>query len=193
MNQDGEKLYSYSYLFVVTLAFSALATELFLLYLFVRGNLWVPVELILVGIAICTLFSALGQRLSKVNDIGRWIFFVSTVSSAVYYLTFVHSRIGGYLAWIFIYIFLSAYLGWFAFWELLGYVWTSATEMKISKKPIIIVGTISIIGILVIYLVSAYLIEIVSFLDTHPWAMTLIGVLMTLLGGIIIGRRTKKS
>ena len=77
--------------------------------------------------------------------------------------------------------------------EFLERGWKYIIKMKISKKTVIVIATMSIIGVLVIYSVSVYSTTIVSFLDSHPWAMTLVATLITLLGGIFIGRRTKKD
>ena len=194
MNENREKLYSYSYLLVVSLIFSALATEIFLLYLFTRENSWTEYELVLVGILSCTFFSALGQKLSKVNDIGRWIFVVSACSSTSYYYIFaapmsITRSLWQIPTWG---VFFSSVLG-YGFWLAINIGWEYLSERKIGKKFVAVILGSAILCILVIVSISVYSTEIISFFDSHPWFMTLIGVLITLFGGIAIGRRTKKS
>lgn len=188
MNVDPEKGYSYSYLFAVTLVFSSLATEVFILYLSFRGSVWATLDII-VGLILVLLFSALGQKISKVKELGGWIFGVSTVSSGVYYNLFALSTIPHLLPTVAIFP-LLAWMGYVA-WDMLGSGWEYIGKMKVSKKPVILVAAIAI-GILATFFVSIYSIEIMSFLDSHPWIMTLIGVLIG-IGGIIFGRRTKKG
>jgi len=194
MSANKEKVYSYSYLFVVTLFFSALASGIFLFYLLARESPWIPYEPGIVGIASCISFSGLGQRLSKVNEIGRWILFVSGLNVILGYEIFVAPTIittrwddilvDGMMLFLF---------GWYLLWESLNYSWAYLCRRKINKKLLAVIIGSSFLASLAIFLVSAYYTAIVSFFDTHPWAMTLIGVLITLAGGIIIGRRTKKS
>jgi len=194
MSANKEEVYSYSYLFVVTLFFSALASGIFLFYLLVRESFWIPYEPVIVGIALCILFSGLGQRLSKVNEIGRWILFVSSLTSILDYEIFVAptiinlrwSNIIGYSIGFFIFV-------WYVLGESLNRSWAYLCQRKINKKLLAVIIGGSLLASLAIFLVSAYYTTIVSFFDSHPWAMTLIGVLITLVGGIIIGRRTKKS
>ena len=196
MNANREKLYGYSYLFALTLVFSALATESTLMYSLIRGSSAFSYEPLIVGIVLCTLFSALGQMLSKTKEIGRWIFFVSAVSSIVSYDIFVSWRVmDGFL--YFSSAVTSFMFGWFAYWEFLPYSWIYISKRRISKKHIVIIVTLGIPSILVTYYVFLYSPIVVSFFDSHPWAMTLVGILITsivsTLGGLLIGRRTKKS
>ena len=68
MNENREKLHSYAYLFVVTLVFSAFATEIFVFYLFVQESLQIPIHPLIVAIVSFPLFSVLAQKISKVNE-----------------------------------------------------------------------------------------------------------------------------
>lgn len=191
MNTNKETIYNYSYLFVVALVFSALATEIFLLYLFLRQIFPTVYEPSIVVIVLSIFFSALGQRLSKVNGIGKWIASISTASSGIYYFIFVSPKIENYLIVVSLYA-MVAFVVW-TFWDPLANVWTYISKTKVSKKPTIVMVTTGVVGIFALYLVFVYSTTIVSFFDRHPWAMTLIGVVLTLLGGIVIGRRTKSS
>ena len=192
MNENQEKIHSYSHLFVLTLVFSALATESFLLYSFLRESFWMPLEPSIVVAVMSIIFSGLGQRISKIDQVGMWILIVSVISSASYYEFFVAptplSNIG---INILFYGFLAFTFG-FGSWDALNDVWASLTRRKIIKKTAVLVFGTGLLVILAIFVASVYSTAIVSFFDSHPWTMTLIGVLATLLGGIFIGRRTKK-
>jgi len=192
MNAHQEKIHSYFYLFVVTLVFSALATESFLLYSFLRESFWMPLEPSIVVVVTSIIFSGLGQRISKINQAGMGILIVSTISSASYYEFFVAPtpliNIG---INILVYVFFASMFG-FGSWDVLNDVWADLTRRKIIKKTVVLVFGTGLLVILAIFFAFIYSTTIVSFFDSHPWAMTLIGVLATLLGGIFIGRRTKK-
>ena len=194
MNANREEIYSYSYLFGVTLVFSALASEIFLLYLLARGSILVIFEPLIVGIMLCILFSVLGGRLSKVNGIRKWISSVSAFSCTLYYGIFFVPTIltNSLIQYIGYGVPASLTIGYFS-WDFLDIGWEYMSQRKIARKTIAIAVGISILGILFVSFASVYSTELISFFDSHPWAMTLIGVLATLFGGILIGRRTKKS
>ena len=78
---SNRKVYTYSYLFVTGLLFSVLASEIFLLYLHMRDGYWILEEPYIVGIIGIISFSAIGQKVSKINSIGRYILFVSAICS----------------------------------------------------------------------------------------------------------------
>lgn len=198
MNANRERIYNYSYLFVVSLAFSVLGTEAFLLYLFVRKgpHEFTDFDVPIIGFTLWILFSALGQRLSKVNGIRKWILFISGFSSFSYYTVFVTPTIIYKLETLVGIIGIGVgffAMGWILIWEVLDNAWTFLNQRKISQKFVaVIFFGIGVSGV-VIFLVFVYSTTIMSFFDSHPWIMTLLGILATLLGGIFIGRRTKES
>ena len=193
MSINTEEIHSYSHLFVVTLVFSTLATESFLLYSFLRESSLMPYEPEIVYVTISMIFSGLGRRISKVNRGGAWIFGVSVLSSASYYELFVATTLlGDLIPRIFSYVFISFFFG-FAMWDILPDAWSDLTRRKIAKKNVVIIFGTGVLVILAIFLAFVYSTTIVSFFDSHPWAMTLIGIFVTLFGGILIGRRSKKS
>ena len=193
MNTNREKIYSYSYLFTVTSVFSLFATEIFLIYSLVRGSFLTFVELPVVGIILCTFFSVLGQKISKVNEIQIGIFYVSAISIVLHYeIFFAPTIITNKLIDVIWYGVLGVLGMGFIYWIFLNFCWKYLSQRKIAKKPIAVIFGSVIVAILAFFFVFIYSTEIMSFFDSHPWIMTLIGVLITLLGGIFIGRRTKK-
>lgn len=192
MNANREKIYNYSHLFVSTLVFSALATESFLLYSFLRESFWVPLEPSIVIAIMSVIFSGLGQRISKIDQVGIWILIVSAISSASYYEFFVAPTTLSLIGINILMYGLFTFVFGFGSWDALNVVWAGLTRRKIIRKTAVLVFGTGLLVILAIFVASVYSTAIISFFDTHPWAMTLIGVLATLLGGIFIGRRTKK-
>lgn len=193
MNQPAE-IHGYLHLFVVGLVFSFLANLVFIPYSFYRGDLLL--EPILVALVIGVVFSVLGQEISKIKKIGRWILIISTFSMFLNYRVFVIPRsLSNIQSEIVVYAYASMFLG-FVGWSLSSHILSKVIQKTLTGKRLgLAIGCITLFVLFVIY-VTMNLPELMHFFDTHPWAMTLIGVLVSSLislgGGILVGRRTKE-
>jgi hypothetical protein len=154
-----------------------------------------PFEPWMIGLVICTSFSILGERLSKINQIKRWIFLVSVCSTLLSYEIFLEPLfiISNQVTFLVGIPFVLSFTGWWMYWDGLILIRTFISQRRMNKRRIVVISSVCALSVLAIFLTYIRFAEIVFFFDTHPWAMTLIGVLATLLGGIFIGRRTKKS
>lgn len=180
-------------IFIALLVFSTIATEIFLGYLLVRGRSVIDVEAVLVGTVIWMFFSVVGEKLNKIRDTGRWIFLVSGVTSLTYYRFFYVQRIISILVLgeLFFYVVGAYMFGSFALWEFWIWSETYLRQRKMPKKSaLIIVGTFSGASVL-IYIVYSYQQAIMSFFDSHPWVVGLISIMVSIIVGVFIGRRTK--
>ena len=180
-------------IFVALLVFSAIATEIFLGYLLVRGRSIIDVEAVLVGTVIWMFFSVVGEKFTKIQDSGRWILLISGVTSITYYRFFYVQKIISILVLgeLFFYVIVAWMFGWVALWEL--WIW-SVTYLRQRKMPrksaLIIVGTFSVASVLTC-IVYSYQQTIMSFFDSHPWVVGLIGIVISIIVGVFVGRRTK--
>lgn len=93
MSVNQREIHRLPHLFVVTLLFSLLPNATFILYSLLRESVWEPYEHMIVAFALCACFSALGERLSKIKEIGTAIFIVSMVSASSNYLIFRSSYV----------------------------------------------------------------------------------------------------
>jgi len=195
MHSRGDKVYSYRYLLSVTWLFSALTNFIFLCYLLLEKRFFAPFEPLIIGVVICVFLSALGQRLSKISGIGKWIFGISTYSSIANYMFFVSNRKIDLFTIMFFFVFLFFLLP-FLFWmfllqPLMKYV--SLMKFSIKARAIILGSGLLIVFILVF--ASVFYQEMMSFLDAHSWVIPLVGVIVSILiafkGGISIGRQKR--
>jgi hypothetical protein len=190
MSASEEKGYGYLYLFEVTVLFSALATASFLSYVSLRGGS-LSYELFMVGVLLCVSFSALGERIGKINQIGKWIFFISAFSISLTHRLFFNPLAIATI-WIDIpyYAVIFLIFGSFALWSFLSYIWSYLCRKRMTKKPLAVIIASMISAILGSYFALTYTATIVSFFDTHPWAMTFIAILVTSVLAFIGGRRS---
>lgn len=199
MYSDDEKKYSYRYLLSIILLFSGLTNFSLLCYWFVQKSFFIPLEPLIVGIVICVSFSALGQRLSKIDGIGKWIFGISTYSSIANYMLFISSRTIDLLTILFIFVvlfFLLPFLFWTTFLQPLSKsILKYMSQVKFSTRARVTVLGGSLLVIFILVFASIFSQEIISFFDTHAWVMTLIGIVVSILvafiGGISIGRKKR--
>ena len=187
---DQKDIHSYHQLFTVTLLFPSLSTVTLITYTFVRGSLWEPFEPLAVAICLCVFLSALGQRLSKIKKIGAWIFYISGFCALSSYEVFASTRIVG--SSIFFSLMLAFVPSGYPVWGTLNELWEYLCRKEITRGRILVVGGSGVLAVLLVFSIVTYLVDILHFFDSHPWAMTLVGAVITLLGGILIGRKTKK-
>lgn len=193
MKVNQKRIHNYGHLFVVTLLFSGLASIIFVIFSLLRKSGWF--ESAIVATASCIFFSALGQRLSQIRQVGRGILFTSVVSIWLNYLVFVSptvvGRIPSFYLWFAIAFSSLALVG----WDYLGDLWEKLSQREITRRwALFIIGGGVPSVVLVIFIVTHFS-EILLFFDTHPWAMTLISVLVSFLlflGGMLVGRKTKE-
>lgn len=195
MNESKEAItrLSYATTFVGLLVFSTLATEVFLGYLLVRGYSLSDIEALLAGLVIWTSFSVLGQRFIKLRHSGKWILLISASASAAYYRFFNMQRILS-LEVVFDligYALVAAMFGSIAWWELINSVAKNLSKRKMPKRTVFIVLVTSSATFFCIWAGYSYQQTIMSFLDNHPWAVGLIGIIVSIAMGVFIGRRTK--
>jgi hypothetical protein len=186
-----EKVYGYLDLLGITCVFSGLANSILLFYWLVRKNFFFPYEPLIFGIVLCIIFSALGQRLSRISRVGKWIFGISTYSSIVNYMLFVSNTTID-LSFILLVGF-PLFLFALVVWIVLQPIGKSVSQMRFSMKAKAIVLGASSLLVFIIVFTSIFYQEIASFLDAHSWTMTLISVIASIivafLGGRSIGRK----
>ncbi len=175
-----------------TIIFSVLASQSFFTYLFLRGNSVSQIEAFAVGISLCLLFSAIGQRVSQVNHIGRGILVVALTSSYLNYAFFAENfAIDQIVAPLAAVVFFG-FIGSLATWDIMEEAWKRLTQKEINTKyvAIIFASSIGILGLILMIIFSA---PLVAFFDVHPWVVALITGALGLIGGVILRGRPKKG
>lgn len=179
--------------FVGILVFSTLATEVFLVYLSLRGRSITFWEAIPASVIIGIFFSGLGERITKIQNSSTWVIPISVFTNATYYRLFIDQRIISSLIFIELIgyaMFSFVYGGWFLS-VLLPIGKKYLKQREISRKVALkTVGSLLVI-LLFGYIAYSYQQTVISFFDSHPWIIGLIGIVVSTIVGVIVGRRTK--
>jgi hypothetical protein len=192
MTLQEVETYSYSHLLATIFVFAAFSNATSISYMLFRGADATYIETFAVCTVFVLFFSVLGQKISRINNIGSMILTVSVFSIVGNYVLFV-----SWATPTFPFLLLSEMVAGIVLiplgmmgWNLLGMKWITIKK-GISRKRVIsyTAGAVAIGLIVVVFAFNANIVT--GFFDTHPWVATLIGVVISLIGGIWIGQRQK--
>jgi hypothetical protein len=197
MNSSQEKPYGYSHLFAILFSFSALASGIFTTYLLFRADSLLFLESPLVAFVLLIAFSGMSEKISKVRNIGLWVFSISLVTMIISH-SIVDSSIvylGGdwqaYCLAIFAFTAIGFLFGPMA-WQMSEGSYHYIRTKGVGRRTLLTIVICSFAAI-VVYATMTYISQVTSFLDTHTWIVSLVVPFVVFFVGVVYGRRTKKN
>jgi len=168
-----------------------------MIYLLLRTDSSLFLESEFTAFALLVVISGMGEKISKIRNVSIWIASISMATMVISH-SIVNSSdasLAGDWQTSYPIIILSTVAGFLfgpIFWQLSEASYHYIKMRGIGRSTLFAVAIISSVA-MVVYVVTNYVSQIMSFLDTHPWIVGLVVPLVTLFLGVIYGRRTKKN